>query len=126
MRALVFVLAATSLALAGCGKKDVTGNTSALDETVSAQDFSTNDTTAIDAATGADANMAADVDINAPLPDSDNEGADNPARSSTRSGSPSKSANDKGNSSSNNNTAAPAPATPPAAPATQPTETNAN
>ena len=61
MRSLVLILAATSLALAGCGKKDVTGNTSALDETVSAQDFSTNDTTAIDAATGADANMAADV-----------------------------------------------------------------
>jgi len=125
MRSLVLILAATSLALAGCGKKDVTGNTSALDETVSAQDFSTNDTTAIDAATGADANMAADVDINAVLPESGNEGTDKPGHSPARSAGSSKSANDSGNSS---NTAAPspAPATTPAAPATQPAESNAN
>ena len=64
MRTLVIALAASSLALAACGKKDATGNTSALDEAVSAEDFATNDATAIDAATGADANMAADVDIN--------------------------------------------------------------
>lgn len=53
-----------SLALCGCGKEQATGNTSALDQTVTAEDFDTGDTTAIDAATGADANMAADVDIN--------------------------------------------------------------
>ncbi len=64
MRYVVIALAASSLALAGCGKKEATGNTSALDEAVSAEDFATNDATAIDAATGADANMAADVDIN--------------------------------------------------------------
>ena len=38
------------LALAGCGKKQATGNTSALDEAVTAEDFATNDATAIDAA----------------------------------------------------------------------------
>jgi hypothetical protein len=64
MRILILAFAASSLALTGCGKKQATGNTSALDQAVTAQDFATNDATAIDAATGADANMAADVDIN--------------------------------------------------------------
>jgi hypothetical protein len=64
MRILILALAASSLALSGCGKKEATGNTTALDQAASAQDFTTNDVTAIDAATGADANMAADVDIN--------------------------------------------------------------
>ena len=64
MRYLVLAFAASSLALAGCGKKEATGNTSAMDQAVSAQDFATNDATAIDAATGADANMAADVEFN--------------------------------------------------------------
>jgi hypothetical protein len=58
------VAIAASLALSGCGKKQATGNTNALDEAVTAEDFASNDATAIDAATGADANMAADVDIN--------------------------------------------------------------
>jgi hypothetical protein len=64
MRYAVLAFAAASLALAGCGKKEATGNTSALDQAVSAEDFATNDATAIDAATGADANMAADVVFN--------------------------------------------------------------
>ena len=63
MRFALAALAA-SLALSGCGEKQATGNTNALDEAVTAEDFATNDATAIDAATGADANMAADVDIN--------------------------------------------------------------
>ena len=63
MRLALFALAA-SVALAGCGKEEATGNTSALDQAVTAEDFEANDVTAIDAATGADANMAADVDIN--------------------------------------------------------------
>ena len=61
---LALVAIAASLALSGCGEKQATGNTNALDEAVSAEDFAANDATAIDAATGADANMAADVDIN--------------------------------------------------------------
>lgn len=61
---LVPLIIAASLALAGCGKEQATGNTSALDQAVTAEDFETNDVTAIDAATGAAANMAADVDFN--------------------------------------------------------------
>ncbi len=64
MRTLALALAAASIALIGCGKKQATGNTSAIDQAVTAEDFAANDATAIDAATGADANMAADVDIN--------------------------------------------------------------
>ena len=64
MRTLILAFAFSTLALAGCGKKQETGNSNALDQAVTAQDFVTNDVTAIDAATGADANMAADVDIN--------------------------------------------------------------
>lgn len=63
MRLAPLALAAF-LALAGCGKEEATGNTSAIDRTVTAEDFAANDVTAIDAATGADANMAADVDFN--------------------------------------------------------------
>lgn len=64
MRRPVLGLAFGMLALGACGEKQQTGNTSSLDEAVSAKDFETSDVTAIDAATGADANMAADIDIN--------------------------------------------------------------
>jgi hypothetical protein len=64
MPRLALGLAFWSLALVACGKSEQTGNTSALDRAVSAEDFVTSDVTAIDAATGADANMAADVDVN--------------------------------------------------------------
>ena len=124
MRHLVLVLAATSLALAGCGKKATTGNTNAIDETVTAQDFATNDTTAIDAATGADANMAADVDINMPEDNGDESPADGkrpaPAHTSPHNSGASSSA-----ANNSSDTAAPAQQ-PPVQPATQPAETNAN
>lgn len=64
MRALLLTVAAAALSVTGCGKKQAADNSSAPGETVSADDVSTNDTTVIDAATGADANMAMDVDIN--------------------------------------------------------------
>ena len=80
MRTLVLALTASSLALAACGKKEATGNTSALDQAVSAEDFTTNDATAIDAATGADANMAADVEFN--VVDNAAENGDSPTSSS--------------------------------------------
>ncbi len=64
MRRPVLGLAFCTLALGACGETQQTGNTSSLDEAVSAKDFETSDVTAIDAATGADANMAADIDIN--------------------------------------------------------------
>jgi hypothetical protein len=88
MRIALLALAVSSLTLAGCGKKQEAANTAALDQSVSAEDFATNDVTAIDAATGADANMAADVDIN--LVDNAGDDEDRPgnsSRSRERSGS---------------------------------------
>lgn len=120
MRLVALALAASSLALAGCGEKEAAGNTAAVDQAVTAEDFATNDATAIDAATGADANMAADVDINFIANDSDTNGT---APSVGRSASSSRSR------PSGTNVAAPAdePQPPAAEPAaTQPPEINAN
>lgn len=115
MRHLVFALAASSLALSGCGKQEATGNTSAVDQALSARDFATSDATAIDAATGADANMAADVDISL----IENATGDDGDRSdfNTARGRPRPSA-------ASNDTAASNDATP--EPAIEPAETNAN
>jgi hypothetical protein len=114
MRIVILALAASSLALAGCGKKAATGNTSAIDQAVSAEDFATNDATAIDAATGADANMAADVDINV-IENSDNGSAsDASPRSKPRAQS----------ASSNSDNAEPAAA--PDEPTATPAEGNAD
>ena len=109
MRIMVLALAASSLALAACGKKEATGNTSAVDTDVSAEDFATADATAIDAATGADANMAADVDIN--VYENSGEDGDRPASNSPRSRRPAAPANTSGNASQ------PAPAPEPIEPA---------
>ena len=118
MRLAVLALAASMLALTGCGEKETTGNTAAADQAVNAEDFATNDTTAIDAATGADANMAADVDINFGAANSDDSnGASAPRRPSTSRPRPSETGN------SSNSSAPAAPASQPAAP---PPETNAN
>lgn len=111
MRTLFLALAASSLALTGCGKKQATGNTSAIDDSLSAQEFASNDATAIDAATGADANMAADVDINVV------ENEDNVGSSAV---TPSAKARDRSESNSSNSAE---PAAAPAEPA--PTESNA-
>ena len=117
MRYVVLALAASSLALAGCGKKEATGNTSALDESVSAEDFVTNDATAIDAATGADANMAADIDINALENTSDGDGpaarSESGKRASSHPAAPASNASDE------------EPAAEPLQPATPPAESNA-
>ena len=60
MRALILV-AATGLASAGCNKDQAVENQVSVDEAATAEGITSNDTTAIDAATGDDANMAADV-----------------------------------------------------------------
>ena len=119
MRILILALAASALTLSGCGKKEATGNTTALDEGASAQDFATNDVTAIDAATGADANMAADVDINYTV-DNGQVGASSPgsaAPARTRP-SPSESANNTSEAAEPAANASNATATPPAQPPT--------
>ena len=60
MRALILV-AVSALAVSACSKSGSVENTTNIDQVLAAQNISANDTTAIDAATGDDANMAADV-----------------------------------------------------------------
>ena len=58
------LLVAALLGLTSCGNNDQTDNTQNVDENLSAESIVSNDVTAIDAATGDAANMAADVDLN--------------------------------------------------------------
>ena len=75
MRALILA-AGAALAVSACNNDEPTANTVNVDEALAAQNVSANDTTSIDAATGEDANMAADV--NYTLNDVENlENADN-------------------------------------------------
>ena len=62
MRLLILITAAT-LGLAGCGTDEQANNTVNIDQAVLSNDLAANDVTAIDAVTGAAANMAADVEI---------------------------------------------------------------
>src|SRR5258705_118673 len=66
MRALILI-AGTALALGGCRNNDQAGNTVNLDQALTAENIASNDVTAIDAVTGADANMAADVNYIEPV-----------------------------------------------------------
>jgi hypothetical protein len=63
MRAPLLLLAAT-LALSACKNNDQRDNTQNVDENLTAENIVSNDVTAIDAVTGDQANMAADVDMN--------------------------------------------------------------
>ena len=60
MRALILV-AGAALMISACKNEQPIANTSNVDQDLAAQNVSANDTTSIDAATGEDANMAADV-----------------------------------------------------------------
>ena len=60
MRVLILI-AGAALALSGCGNNDQAANTMNVDESLTAEGIFSNDVTAIDAVTGADANIAADV-----------------------------------------------------------------
>ena len=62
MRALI-LLAGAALTVSACNNDQPTANTTNVDEDLAAQNISANDTTSIDAATGEDANMAADVNF---------------------------------------------------------------
>ena len=55
---------AAALAVSACGNNDQADNTINVDENLTAENIVSNDVTAIDAVTGAAANMAADVDLN--------------------------------------------------------------
>lgn len=61
MRGLI-IIAGASLALAACGDQSVDENAVNGSSAIAAEAIISNDTTAIDAATGDAANMAADVD----------------------------------------------------------------
>ena len=75
MRALILV-AVSALAIAACSKSGSVDNTTNIDQVLAAQNISANDTTAIDAATDDDSNMAADVQFNA---NASSDSADNAA-----------------------------------------------
>lgn len=61
MRALILI--AGTLALAACGNNDQADNTQNVDENLTAENIVSNDITAIDAVTGAAANMPAESNI---------------------------------------------------------------
>ena len=79
MRALILVMI-SALAVTACNRSGSVDNTTNVDQALGGQNISANDTTAIDAATGDDANMAADVQFtgNDSL-EGDAENADNSA-----------------------------------------------
>jgi ABC-type glycerol-3-phosphate transport system substrate-binding protein len=62
MRAIILI-AAAALGLAACGKTGQAGNNANVDAGLTAESAVSNDVTAIDAVTGEDANMAADVNF---------------------------------------------------------------
>ena len=81
MRASILI-AATALALAACGKNGQAGNTTNVDQSLSAENIASNDVTAIDAVTASDANMAADVNYLEDVDNSANDGGNGTARTS--------------------------------------------
>ena len=76
MRALILV-AVSALAVSACSKSGSVETTTNIDQVLAAQNISANDTTAIDAATDDDANMAADVQFTA---NASSDTADNAAK----------------------------------------------
>ena len=61
MRSWIFALAV--VALSGCNKEQAAQDVRQTDQELASDDLATNDLTAIDAASGADSNMAADIDV---------------------------------------------------------------
>lgn len=59
------MIALAALAMGACGKDAEADNVAVIGGNAAVDDFSSNDTTAIDAVTGEDANMAADVELTA-------------------------------------------------------------
>ena len=71
MRASILILLAAPL-LTACGGETAANDTSNVDQDLATEQIVTNDVTAIDAATGADANLAEDVELNVPINNADN------------------------------------------------------
>ena len=70
------LLIAALLALSACSKGAQVDNSAQASDDLTADAIVSNDVTAIDAVTGAAANMAADVDVNYGLDASSNSGSD--------------------------------------------------
>ena len=104
---LLILLAGPALVLAACGDNGQADNTINADDGLSAESFSSNDITAIDAVTGDASNMAADVDYVSELNDlgDGNGGSDEPS-APAKGSTPRRPANDAATA----NTAAPEPA----------------
>ncbi len=64
MRALILA-AGAALVISGCRDNQAAENATNIDDDLAAQNIAANDTTSLDAATGEDADMAADVDFTA-------------------------------------------------------------
>ena len=63
MRRDMFALAATLVMLAACDDKPAAQDARSADQALASDNLDSNDLTAIDAASGADSNMAADIDF---------------------------------------------------------------
>ena len=84
MRPIILVTGA-ALALTACGSNGQAGNTTNVNEGLTAENIVSNDVTAIDAVTGDAANMAADMDVGFTNEmDNDLANAATPARSTSR------------------------------------------
>ena len=59
----LWIIAFAAVALTACNKEQATQDVRQTDEELARDDLMTNDLTAIDAASGADSNMAADIDV---------------------------------------------------------------
>ena len=111
MRALILI-GCLALGLAACRNNDQADNTANVDASLTAENITSNDVTAIDAVTGSDANMAADLNY---VPGMNSSGGN--ASGSTASKSPSAKAPSSGQPATSQpatpaqNTTAPAPAT---------------
>ena len=113
MRRWTFALAAVA-ALTACNKEQAAQDVRQTDQELASDDLTTNDLTAIDAASGADSNMAADIDVaNMALNLEDEEGSATDRSSGSRRPSPARtgespsSAPDESDAPATNETAPP-------------------
>ena len=103
------------LVAAGCGKEETAQDSAQADQALAQSNLDTNDLTAIDAASGADSNMAADIDYANMVLNEDEGGnagtgnASTPRRPSSRSSSPPASAPAEERPAATNDTAPPEP-----------------
>ncbi|HYU95209.1 MAG TPA: hypothetical protein VE989_03500 [Sphingomicrobium sp.] len=107
------LLAGPALLLAACGGNGQADNTINADASLSAESFSSNDVTAIDAVTGDSANMAADVNYVSEFNDLGDEAGGSSGPSADRSSAPRRATGNAADA----NAAAPEPAANATAPA---------